>query len=262
MKKFIIYTVMVFCTCVGLADDPIVPQKLGDLEFDTLMYTKSDIDKLLMQRSGCDCPSNLVALFIIPLNYTSSGAYEHFELKASTNNFYAVESIGNSTEQEYVRLQYYSQSEIADKGISIPETEGLGGEVKPNSSLDRMWIFACTGFHDNPSIGSFSGDVRSWYYIGSTLCGIGRWLHKPTTIAVLVDTTCLERHKESRGGEWLSKENQELVWSWTRYYYDGTERHSETESGGTRPLWRPIAPDRWYSEIPGWAAKQIPNFRR
>ena len=82
------------------------------------------------------------ALFIVDVNCETSGAFTGFELKGTTNNFsHAV--------TEDVRLQFYSQSEIADTG-----REG---------HIDRMMLFVCTS-HD-------SEDVRSWTRIPNTIEG-------------------------------------------------------------------------------------------
>lgn len=155
------------------------------------------------------------ALFIVDVNCETSGAFTGFELKGTTNNFsHAV--------TEDVRLQFYSQSEIADTG-----REG---------HIDRMMLFVCTS-HD-------SEDVRSWTRIPNTI----DFPHQLTRIAALVDVTCLERHPD---GEWLRDDNEELIWCYLRDR--PLDPPYEYEKGTTKSLWRPIVPVRWYRELPAWA---------
>lgn len=185
-----------------------------------------------------DSVSKHIAMFVIPVNYTTEGEWEQFELKATTNNFSHAVS-------EDERLQYYAQSEIADTGADK-------GDVY-NCTFDKMWIFACTSFHGT----GFDGDVRSFFYVGNTCPGTG-WQHHITTAVVLVDTSCLKRHP---GGGWLSSDNDDLMWVWHRYYYSGDGTVREKESGSNSSLWRPISPVRWFSELPSWAKTQIPVNR-
>ena len=121
-----------------------------------------------------------------------------------------------------MRLQFYSQSEIADTG-----REG---------HIDRMMLFVCTS-HD-------SEDVRSWTRIPNTI----DFPHQLTRIAALVDVTCLERHPD---GEWLRDDNEELIWCYLRDRQ--LDPPYEYEKGTTKSLWRPIVPVRWYRELPDWA---------
>lgn len=155
------------------------------------------------------------ALFIVDVNCETSGAFTGFELKGTTNNFSHAVS-------EDVRLQFYSQSEIADTG-----REG---------HIDRMMLFVCTS-HD-------SEDNRSWTRIPNTI----DFPHQLTRIAALVDVTCLERHPD---GEWLRDDNEELIWCYLRDR--PLDPPYEYEKGTTKSLWRPIVPVRWYRELPAWA---------
>lgn len=162
------------------------------------------------------------ALFLIPVNLTTNGTFNGFELKASTNNFLKA---GNPEAEP----QYYSQSEIADMGSST------------NTMVDRMWIFACTRATPN-----FDGDVRSYYWITNTML----FKSHLETVAVLVEQSCLERHPD---GDWLRESNQDLMWSWSRH------KSLENDASFER-VWRPIMPIRWYERIPNWAWTQIPPF--
>ncbi len=155
------------------------------------------------------------ALFIVDVNCETDGAFVGFELKGTTNNFSHAVS-------EDVRLQYYSQSEIADTGV-----EG---------HVDRMMLFVCTS-HD-------SEDVRSWTRIANTI----DFPHHLTRIAALVDVTCLERHPDV---EWLRDDNEELIWCYLRNR--ANDPPVEYEQGTTTGLWRTIVPVRWYRELPAWA---------
>lgn len=179
--------------------------------------------------------SGQIAMFLIPVNYTTEGEYTQFELKASTNNF------ANGISED-VRLQFYAQSEIADIGGMQDES------VSPprySTTYDKMWLFVC------PSYGS--EDVRRYKFIRNTLPVMG-WTNHLTTVCVLVDTTCLMRHPETNGG-WLFEGNGDLMWCWHRYRYNDGATERETENG--HGLWRPIAPVRWFTELPNWARSQI-----
>ena len=158
-----------------------------------------------------------IAMFVIPVNAETSGTFAGIELKASTNNFsHAVE--------EDVRLQYYAQGEIADTG-----------EVGTNR-WDRMKLFVCTAHAGD--------DARAYHAISNTLA----WTHQLTSVVALVDADCLVRHPD---GDWLRDDNDELSWCYLR-----TRNNSpafEQESGTSRGLWRPVAPARWFRELPSWA---------
>ena len=165
------------------------------------------------------------ALFLIPVNLTTNGTFNGFELKASTNNFLKA----RSSEAE---PQYYSQSEIADTGLIT------------NPVVDRMWIFACT----RATSPNFDGDVRSYYWITNTI----EYTFHLETVAVLVDQNCLERYPES---DWLKESNQDLMWSWAR--------HRNGEVGiYTDRVWRPIMPVKWYEKCPNWAKDQVPELQQ
>ena len=157
-----------------------------------------------------------VAMFVIPVNESGSFTYKGFELKCSTNNFASAAS-------ESVKLQFYSQSEIADEGSG--------------STIDKMKLFACTSY--------WSGrDRRSYSPIGNTI-DYGNDLY---SVVALVDVSCLKRHPEDNGA-WLNEDNEDLVWCYMRDTANDVEREQLT----TEPLWRPIAPVRWFSKMPAWA---------
>ena len=206
-----------------------VETTFGEIPFNTkIRYTEYG--------DGGDSNVGTIAMFLVPVNYTMSGPYTQFELKASTNNF----SHGVS---EDVRLQFYAQSEIADRG-GKPYTNSVAPHY--NTTYDKMWIFACT-YHSTE-------DVRSYTFIENTMPGYG-WTNTMTTVCVLVDTSCLRRHYED-GGAWLSEDNQDLMWCWHRYRYNNNSYERENEYDG-HGLWRPIAPIRWFTKMPSWAESQI-----
>lgn len=173
-------------------------------------------------------PDKRVAMFVIPVNNESDASpkYVGFELKASTNNF-------SSATADDVRLQFYSQSDIADEGHS------------PN--IDKMWLYV--GAETNSA--AFS-DYRSYHAIPNTLLYEPPQLH---SVVVLVDTTRLIRHPESGDSKWLLEDNEELIWCYlrTRNHDPAYERVEDTD----RPLWRPIAPVRWFKKMPEWATSQM-----
>lgn len=49
--------------------------------------------------------------------------------------------------------------------------------------------------------------------------------------------------------EWLKSTNDELVWTYIRATADGAK---ETDKDN-RPLWHPIAPVKWFKQLPKWA---------
>lgn len=159
-----------------------------------------------------------IAMFIIPVNTDGSGSsYAGFELKASTNNF----SHADGTED--TRLQFYAQSEVADKDASW------------GNNWDKMKMYVGTGY------GS-SWDVRAYTKIGNTI----DWGHELRNVVVLVDASCIVKHP----GDWLREDNEDLMWCYLRNTNgDGGEK----EEGTTRTLWHPIAPVRWFKKLPNWA---------
>lgn len=166
-----------------------------------------------------------IAMFIVPVNvkpdtsaFPSNPAYG-FELKASTNNF----ANGAS---ENVKLQFYAQSEIADTGSG--------------TSIDTMKLYKTTT--------SESSDIRALDRISNTVPYQG---YELVEVVVLVDVSCLRRHTENNG-EWLSDQNEDLTWCYLRNKSgDGVETHYN--AANNKFLWRPIAPVRWFRELPAWA---------
>ena len=69
-------------------------------------------------------------------------------------------------------------------------------------------------------------------------------------IVVLVDSHDLIRYPEDWNEEpkWLTWHNNNLMW-----IYGRKGRTWWEEAHGTKPMWRPIAPVRWFKEIPNWA---------
>lgn len=158
-----------------------------------------------------------VAMFIVPVNEGPPFTYKGFELKCSTNNF-------SSAASETVKLQFYAQSEIADSGIG--------------STIDKMKLFACTSYFDD------TRDLRSYSPIGNTI----DFHNDLYSVVVLVDVSCLKRHPEANGA-WLSDDNEDLAWCYLRDKSNDVEREELTDG----PLWRPIAPVKWFKEVPSWA---------
>ena len=243
MKKFFSILAFLCLVTASFAADPntdtfgIVLDKtfsgdFGDIPFDS---------KLSPGIGGSTNIPKRIAMFLIPLNYTTRGEWEQFELKASTNNF-------SHSIAEFDRLLYYSESQIANTGAD----EG----AVYSTTYDKMWCFVGTSFFVQSS--GFRGDNRSYYWITNTMPGIG-WEHQMTTVAVLVDTTCLRRHPE--GKIWLEDKNQDLMWVWHKSYHSGTNVVHEVEPGSESNLWRPIAPIRWFEEMPNWAWEQIPELK-
>ena len=147
---------------------------------------------------------------------TNQYFFAGFELKASTNNFGSGETS--------VDLQFYSQSEVANTG-----SEG---------TIDKMNLYVCS------SLGG--RDFRSYTKIDNTI----NWNHPLNKVVVLVDTECLVRHPEGVPGEWLNEDNPDLIWCYLR---DKDQEGVEEEAGTGKAMWQPIAPVKWFSEMPSWA---------
>lgn len=197
---------------------------------------EAEILPKLISSGGGDVEKN-IAMFIIPVNYSTDGNFTDFELKATTMNF-------SHDTNEYERLIFYSQSEFADVGVSLDESQD-----NPNKSLDKMYLFVCTSHYMTG--GLYSGDTRGYYYIKNTGSD---WLYDLTMVVVLIDVDCLKRHPY---GNWLSNKNDELIWSYTRYIQNTSETKYEKEKGTQSVLWRPIVPVKWFKEMPQWAEDQL-----
>lgn len=244
MKSSMVKSVVLICSllaagCVSVSERNGEPSMREGTKTEVVAYL-SDLERR-------------VARFDIPVNFTTNSTYDAFELKASTNNYSHLAT-------EDVRLQYYSQSEMAYLGRSRAQAaaDNPNRITELQGVLDRMWIFTCTSFSSPDS--DFSGDNRSYRFIKNTdSIGTDGWGHQLLTVVVLVDTEALERHPESDWERpWLVNMNNELVWSWTRcsYTVDGDPIY-EKERGSNSVLWRPIAPTCWYSEMPKWATDQL-----
>ena len=160
------------------------------------------------------------ALFIIDLNAENGGKWRAFELKASTNNF-------TSAEGEDAKLCYWGCSDEADgytdATVSHSRTRGE----------DKMRLYWLT------TRGAAGRDGRSWSKIGTTLDLTGA---NPKYLAALISPElCFD-------GRWLSEENEEVVWSFTRADASGSEKDTNGET-----LWHPIQPVKWYHALPEWA---------
>lgn len=147
-----------------------------------------------------------------------TSSFAGFELKASTNNF------SHAAGTEETLLQFYSQSEVADKGADY------------GNNWDKMKMYVGTGY------GS-SWDVRAYTKIGNTI----DWGHELRNVVVLVDASCIVKHP----GDWLREDNEDLMWCYMR----NMNNDAEHEDGSTKTLWNPIAPVRWFSELPNWAVQ-------
>ena len=202
-----------------------VSNKVADIE--------DAIDEILggdVPSGGDDWGDKKLALFIIEINKqmaltnVTAHPFAGFELKATTNNF-------DETTSEAVKLQFYSQSEIADTG-SGPSSGSLG--------VDKMRMYMCVDDGNGT-------DIRKWKKIPNTLT-INQT--RISSIAVLVDASCLIRHPENNA-KWLNEDNEELIWV---YHRDKAGSH-EYIPGTTKLLWKPIMPVKWYKKLPSWAVQ-------
>ena len=183
---------------------------------------KDEITETVAYLSDLDAT---IAMFIIPVNFSTNGHWSGFELKASTNNFKRVVARGTSSAKE--DLLFYSQSGDADTGVS-------GG--------DKMKVFV-SNFEQN-----HERDYRSYCYITNTTT-YTEWYDNAI---VLVDLECLGRNPErdERGDSvWLHKINDDLVWVYGRLANDDREMNPRVPRVS---LWKPIQPVRWFKKMPNW----------
>jgi hypothetical protein len=172
-------------------------------------------DTVMYNGSPYRCVTTHTASSWVLNNWRSmSSSFAGFELKASTNNFSHVVS-------KEISLQFYAQSEVADKGA-------------PYNEWDKMKMYVGTVY------GS-SWDARAYTKIGNTL----DWGYELRNVVVLVDASCIVKHP----GDWLREDNEDLMWCYLRNTNDGIE----TEDGTDQTIWHPIAPVRWFSKLPNWA---------
>lgn len=129
-------------------------------------------------------------LFIIDLNPSETRYWTGVELKATTNNFV------NNNENN---MLFFTAS--AANGTTVP---GI------NFTYDWCRLFV-------PSKRSNS-DVRKWQRITNTSDLNG---YAPLTMAILVDPTLFKR---SQGDAWLSDDNEELTWSYTKIGLESEEK--------------------------------------
>lgn len=171
-----------------------------------------------------------IAMFIVPVNYTTNGPWTGFELKASTNNF-CHGLPGEPEIPESVFMQYFMDSDIADTGDAFPR--------------DRAKLYICNEKRDDQGL-----EKRSYTRIPNTLFvtnGVSRHLEE---VVVLVDSHDLVRYPEdwNEDAKWLTWHNNNLMW-----IYGRKGRVFWEEAHGSKPMWRPIAPVRWFKQIPNWA---------
>ena len=58
-------------------------------------------------------------------------------------------------------------------------------------------------------------------------------------------------------GKWLDSQNDEIVWTYARSTPGSMESVDPVREHGSRWAWRPIAPVRWFSELPKWANQPV-----
>ena len=171
-----------------------------------------------------------IAMFIIPVNYTTNGPWTSFELKASTNNF----CHGRMNEiPEEVFMQYFMDSDVADVG-------GLGSD---QTFRDRAKLYVV-----NEGKGDMGLEKRSYTRIANTAVLHG--IRHVEEVVVLVDAHDLIRHPEEWkcDNPWLTSLNEHLMWIYGRKGIGQWE-----EAHGSKPMWRPVAPVRWFKEMPNWS---------
>ena len=199
--------------------DRVVDDATASMATETFVTNKvSEVSNYVDRVVGNGALVKRIAMFIIPVNNESS-SFTGFELKASTNNF-------SHAFKEETRLQFYSQSEVADTGADY----GNG------NNWDKMKMYVGTKYGN-------SWDTRAYTKIENTIA----WEHKLRNVVVLVDTSCIVKHH----GDWLREDNEDLMWCYLR----NMNNDVEYEDGTTTALWHPISPVRWFSKLPNWAVQ-------
>lgn len=245
MKKILLFAI----TVAALALSGAAFYKTRNLGQESLAEAKST--ETVAYLSDLD---RRIAMFIVPVNYTTNGPWCGFELKASTNDF----CHGRMNEiPERVFMQYFMDSDVAD----------VGGEFNEQCPRDRAKLYICNEWRDDQGL-----EARSYTRIANTLdmrydpsnvmirgdwvdtrhdleFGQARRRHIEEVV-VLVDACDLVRYPEELDCDdaWLTCLNQNLMW-----VYGRKGRAFWEEAHGSKPMWRPIAPVRWFKEMPNWA---------
>jgi len=165
-------------------------------------------------------------MFIIDLNPDDQRIWNHFELKASTNNF---------TNATSTNMLFFTASTV--NGVT-------NAEFDVGYPYDWCRLYILSG-----RAGGGTADPRSWTRIRNTA---ELDTYAPLAVAVIVD---MEMLKRGQGSEWLYEDNEEIVWSYLRIGLDSAER----DQAGAQ-CWRPVSPVRWYRKLPQWAEQECAPF--
>lgn len=163
-------------------------------------------------------PVKRYALFIIHLNPNSaSHPFSDIELKATVNNYY-----GDS-------MKFYC--------ASVANGDPARGDNPPwEHDWCRLYILSS----------KVDTDVRRWKRIRNTA---DLETYNPRDLAIIVDPDLFRR---GQGSDWCAESNDELIWSYVRITPSG----AEMDEGGTKQLWRPTMPVKWYTSLPAWANQE------
>ena len=165
-------------------------------------------------------------MFVIDLNPDDQRIWNHFELKASTNNF---------TNATSTNMLFFTASTV--NGVT-------NAEFDVGYPYDWCRLYVLSG-----RAGGGAADPRSWTRIRNTA---ELDTYAPLAVVVIVD---MEMLKRGQGSEWLYEDNEEIVWSYLRIGLDSAER----DQAGAR-CWRPVSPVRWYRKLPQWAEQECASF--
>lgn len=165
-------------------------------------------------------------MFVIDLNPDDQRIWNHFELKASTNNF---------TNTTSANMLFFTASTV--NGVT-------NAEFDVGYPYDWCRLYILSG-----RAGGGAADPRSWTRIRNTA---ELDTYAPLAVAVIVD---MEMLKRGQGSEWLYEDNEEIVWSYLRIGLDSAER----DQTGAQ-CWRPVSPVRWYRKLPQWAEQECTSF--
>ena len=212
------------------------------------VYSKAQIDYIL---STYEQGAKSYAMFIIPLNsckmdpsQPTNTVFTSFELKASTNNFTAAEDLD--------KIVFWSMSSFTDIVLDPANVEHRV-PLSPtwNPQLDSMRLYVENTpamYNETQVLGATSIDTRRYQRVASSIAV--PWPYYASSYVAIVEVGMCFTHLPAE--EWLKSTNDELVWTYIRATADGAK---ETDKDN-RPLWHPIAPVKWFKQLPKWADQQ------
>lgn len=196
----------------------------------------------------------------VPLYDQETGEFSRFgrsnfialELKGTTNNFFHQNRVWNSTLDGSQR-QLVGKPEETRK-VFWASTNDLRpyypADFEP-TDMGYMRAFACDANAQKHDEGDTNADdVRSWNRFenafDNNIYSNPAATKNPRYVAIIIDYAALVERDGKANVEWLSDQNDELIWSYCRFTAD-------RKDVDPKMVWTPCMPVRWYSEMPIWA---------